>query len=258
MTQEGSLLDRLLHVVWPNRCMFCRKPIPSGLRRCADCDARKDLRTDPARCPICRKLRTECACYVGSKYAFSDMTAPFFYTEDSAPAVWDLKFYGNLLNARKLGDDMADLLNAPETPERFRLADALVPIPLHPRDRRRRGYNQSEEIARQISFRTGIPIRTDALIKVLQTAKQHTLSGQERESNLVGAFEAYIEDLTGKTILLIDDVFTTGNTMNFCADTLLHAGVGQVLCLTATKTLESHTQADAYAPPALDSSYGVI
>ncbi len=231
MVQEHSWGERLLHLFLPNQCMFCGKPLASGLRRCESCEAQA-VRPDPRICPVCEQLRADCRC----RRPFQGLAAPFYYEMGADKAIQDLKFHCNLLNARKLGDDLAELLVHPGLPDEFCYGAALVPVPLHPRDRRRRGYNQAEEIAWQISRRTGIPLRPEALKKCRRTAKQHELSAAQRKTNLQGAYQASLRGLEGQVLLLVDDVFTTGSTMDVCASALLQAGASQVYCLTAAKT----------------------
>lgn len=173
--------------------MFCGKPLASGLRRCESCEAQA-VRPDPRICPVCEQLRADCRC----RRPFQGLAAPFYYEMGADKAIQDLKFHGNLLNARKLGDDLAELLVHPGLPDEFCYGAALVPVPLHPRDRRRRGYNQAEEIARQISRRTGIPLRPEALKKCRRTAKQHELSAAQRKTNLQGPIRPVSGDWRGR------------------------------------------------------------
>lgn len=105
----------------------------------------------------------------------------------------------------------------------------LVPVPIHPRKRRERGYNQAEILCRRVSELSGIPIATSALAKRKDTPSQTTLRPAERTSNVVGTFEA--GDLTqvwGRNVVLIDDVVTTGSTLKECAVTLSASGAKEI------------------------------
>lgn len=100
--------------------------------------------------------------------------------------------------------------------------DALVPIPLHPRRERKRGYNQSEIIAKGISEVTGVPVLTSAIIRSVNTKTQTRKNKTERAQNVSGIFS--VQDATaleGKHIVIIDDVITTGATCISCAETIL-------------------------------------
>jgi ComF family protein len=104
-----------------------------------------------------------------------------------------------------------------------------IPVPLHKKKLRWRGFNQSAEIARELSFTLGGQLHEDALEKIKETPDQVTLQQDERKENLLGAFQlknpAFVR---GKKILLVDDVFTTGATMEECAKVLKQAGAREV------------------------------
>ena len=110
----------------------------------------------------------------------------------------------------------------------------LIPVPLDSKKLQIRGYNQSEELAKELSKVLQIPIITNCLIKIKHTDSQKDLSKAEREKNLEGAFEVKNpEEIMGKKIFLVDDVYTTGSTMQECAKVLKNAGTKSVwgLCL---------------------------
>lgn len=113
-------------------------------------------------------------------------------------------------------------------------AAAAVAVPLHPRRRRERGFNQATDLARHL----GLPV-VSALRRVRATADQVELPAAQRHSNMRGAFEATgrARDLAGCTVLLVDDVSTTGATLDACARALKDAGVREVRALTAARTV---------------------
>ena len=107
--------------------------------------------------------------------------------------------------------------------------EVLVPIPLAKKRLRQRGYNQSEEIAKELSSFLAIPLILNCLVKIKETASQVELSGSQREENVKGVFFCENPDtVRGKKIFLVDDVFTTGSTMEECALTLKRAGAKEV------------------------------
>ena len=117
-------------------------------------------------------------------------------------------------------------------------ADYLVPIPMHDRKQRERGYNQAEVLARVISQQMGIPLADKVLIKTAETLQQKELSAEERRKNLLSVFQISEQRvagtaLSGKTVLLVDDIYTTGATVDAAAEVLLKAGVMHVYVLTA-------------------------
>ncbi|MHC1751228.1 ComF family protein [Humidesulfovibrio sp.] len=106
--------------------------------------------------------------------------------------------------------------------------EGLVPVPLHPRRLLARGFNQSRELARLISARHGLPIWQDALVRVRRTTPQMRLARGARAENIRGAFAGRAELVAGRQLLLVDDIMTTGATLEECARALLHAGAKRV------------------------------
>jgi ComF family protein len=120
------------------------------------------------------------------------------------------------------------------------LFDLLIPVPLHLHRLRERGFNQAFLLVREINRRTGIPYRKKILQKRKPTLPQVSLSGAERERGVRGSFHAVDrEALEGKSILLVDDVYTTGATVNECSKVLMAAGAKEVNVLTLARTLKS-------------------
>jgi ComF family protein len=143
--------------------------------------------------------------------------------------VHELKYQGRKKLAPLLGDALTSLMM---TDGLLRHADLLVPIPLHPARLRERGYNQSELLARRVSALTGIPI-SGALRRVKNTKTQARIVDEAaRMRNLKGAFAVRPDaGLKDKQVILIDDVTTTGATLNAAAQVLKQAGVGAVYAL---------------------------
>ena len=115
-------------------------------------------------------------------------------------------------------------------------ATCIVPVPLHPDRQRERGYNQSELLARRVGLLAGIPVYPHALRRVRATAAQMTLNAAERSANVAGAFRCDDPAVRGATVLLIDDVCTTGATLEACAQALKAAGAAEVHGLTLART----------------------
>lgn len=108
-------------------------------------------------------------------------------------------------------------------------AEVLVPVPLHPRRLRERGYNQSGLLARELCRLTSLPVEEDTLFRHRNSGAQiRARDSEERRSNVLGAFGCRNEKLGGRRVLLIDDVCTTGATLNSCAIALKKAGVTSV------------------------------
>lgn len=115
----------------------------------------------------------------------------------------------------------------------------IIPVPITDKKKRRRGFNQSEEMAKTISEATGIPLLTDALIKTKETLPQMELKRDERLENIKNCFKIKKErEIKDKMIILLDDVYTTGSTMEECAKTLKQAGAREVWGLTAAREVD--------------------
>lgn len=143
--------------------------------------------------------------------------------------VHELKYQGRKKLAPLLGDALTSLMM---TDGLLKHADLLVPIPLHPARLRERGYNQSELLARRVSTLTGIPV-SGALRRVKNTPSQTRIKDEKRRrDNLKGAFAVRGDAaLQSKQVILIDDVTTTGATLDAAAQALKQAGVGAVYAL---------------------------
>jgi ComF family protein len=115
-------------------------------------------------------------------------------------------------------------------------ASCVVPVPLHPSRRRERGFNQARDLARHL----GLPV-VEALARIRRTPPQTELSAAERRKNLDGAFATtrHARRLAGAIVILVDDVSTTGATLDACASALRDAGVNEVRALTAARVVTS-------------------
>ena len=111
-------------------------------------------------------------------------------------------------------------------------ADVLVPIPLHPAKFKKRGYNQSELLANELSKRLSIPVETHLLERTKKTKDQKKLSGNQRLKNTVGAFHMPQNGVKYKKIILVDDVYTTGATLDEASRTLISGGLKNIYFVT--------------------------
>lgn len=181
-------------------CCRCGKPVSSPERElCRDCETQERL------------FRKGCAVY---RY------------HDISGTLYRFKYGGRREYAAFLGRGMAERIR-----QEFREGeiDLLVPVPLAAERLRKRGYNQAGLLAEVISEETGIPVRTDLLFRQSRTRPLRGISALERRRNLKNAFIVSDIDVKSKMIMLVDDIFTTGATMNACARELLRAGAAGVL-----------------------------
>jgi competence protein ComFC len=115
--------------------------------------------------------------------------------------------------------------------------DLVVPVPLGVARLAERGYNQASLLARPLAQRVGLYYRTDALRKMRDTPSQVGLTFDERQVNVAGSFEATPKYIVGKTVLVVDDVSTSGATLNACAEALLSSGAAAVYAITLARTV---------------------
>lgn len=184
-------------------------------------------------------LCTECQ---KRERAFTEVRCIMTYDEVAKGILYDLKYKGKREFAFLLSMLAADKLG---TWIRVIHPDAIIPVPIHKKRMRERGYNQAELIARGIGQILDIPVFTDVLFRKKNTRAQKTLNANERLSNLQNAFGVDIrKSRLGRvnkkpTVLLIDDIFTTGMTLNICTEKLLEKGAAKVygLCVASGKDI---------------------
>ncbi|MCD7890806.1 MAG: ComF family protein [Ruminococcus sp.] len=210
----------------------------------------------PSRCPVygsfigynddfCEKCKDSLNIFKDSfTIAEADGTcASFIYDEHISPAIMLLKdgICGNADFA--LGNALAQTVSESGFAGK---ANVIIPVPLHKRDKFSRGYNQVELIAKQMSAKLKIPVCFKAVEKVRHTSSQKSLTNAERLTNLSGAFAAARPELIqGKSILLIDDVCTTGATLSELTRLLKENNASQVFCACCCKTEINKNEGDS-------------
>jgi ComF family protein len=149
-------------------------------------------------------------------------------------AVHELKYRSRRRVAGRLSEAM---LGLPRVRQVLAGAAALVPVPLHPRRARTRGFNQSELLARELGRRAGVRTAASALVRRKDTPPQTGLSAAARRANVRGAFAVrHVSQVAGKAVVLVDDVLTTGATADACARALLAGGARRVDVYTVGRT----------------------
>ena len=176
--------------------------------------------SDPAEeyCPDCRRRWR----------SFLRNVAALEYNEAARDSVVRFKYHGR----QQYAVSYAEEIWAMRSEEILSFgADALIPVPIHRARLLKRGYNQAELLAEELSKLSGIPLRRDVLFRKRRTGAQKALGPEARIRNLAGAFSAgNVKGL--KTVILVDDIFTTGSTMEACTRVLLAAGVPTVFGVT--------------------------
>jgi ComF family protein len=201
----------------------------------------------PVRCPVC-------GCFIGGNDTFCEkcqsilvkyaghtdisgcdcFTAAYEYRDDMSVSLLMMK-HGKPGNAPfAFGHELEKRMRECGMDK----ADMLIPVPMFRSDKRKRGYNQSELIAKELGKRLGIPV-CNAVEKTVQTRSQKELGYKERLVNLKGAFAVKDAGLvSGKTVVIIDDICTTGSTLAEISKILKAAGAEKVYCACCTKTMK--------------------
>ncbi len=222
----------LIHIIFPRRCAYCGKVIPYSRMMCVKCE--KELpRIEGVICPKCAREKDKCNCKGAENY-YQSIAAPFYFEGCVRHGVHIFKFRNGFRNYEAYSLEMADTV-------RKRFADVdfdfITEVPMTRKSRKKRGYNQCFYLAKGISDILGIEHKTDVISKIYETQKQHLVRYYLRKGNLVGAFDIpNPSEVKDKTVLLCDDISTTGETLNECAKMLWLYGAKEVYCITLAVT----------------------
>lgn len=194
-------------------------------------------RLPAGHCPVCLLPVAGglvCGACLSDPPAFSHIVAALDYAFPVDALIHSLKYGGNLPMATVLANLLLTVIDHDRG-----LPDVIVPMPLHPLRLRERGFNQSLEIARILSARTGIPLLHDTCQRVRDTPSQTALPWKARRENIRGAFSCS-DDLTGKHVVIVDDVLTTGATLNELAQVLRNHHAAEASGWVIARTLPRH------------------
>jgi ComF family protein len=213
-------------LLFPPRCALCGR---GGRFICESCIAALPAAAG-ARCQRCWvpvRGRGSCRHCLESPPAFASLQSAFVMTAGARALAHQLKYDG----MTALAEPMADLIVEALAPFE---ADVVVPVPLHRGRERRRGYNQAAALAKGIGRRCAVPVGARAVRRVRDTAPlAKAMSRDERRAIVTGAFAAWdAGSVEGRRVLLVDDVATTGATLDACARAALDAGAASVWCVT--------------------------
>lgn len=223
--------EQLLSLFFPRRCAICDGVIGKEAGICKKCAEKIHFLPDHV-CMTCGKKVNEGVIYCydcGRKeHNFVRNYAVFPY-DDVRKSLYRFKYNGR---AEYAGYYAKAAYNRWGKQIRKLGVEALVPVPLHSSRMRKRGYNQAEELAKELSILTGIPVRTDLVKRCKKTKPLKTLNVSERQNNLKKAFLFTQNDVKLKTIIVIDDIYTTGSTLDAVAAVCMDAGIKQIYGLT--------------------------
>ncbi|HJX68874.1 MAG TPA: ComF family protein [Dehalococcoidia bacterium] len=219
---------------FPRRCVGCGR---GGGFLCPEC-VRELPRLMPPVCPRCGRPQASgmvCPGCWQRPTEIDGIRSPFRFDEVIRKAIHELKYRNLRAISNRLAELLADYLKESPLPR-----EALVGVPLHPRRLRERGYNQSSLLARELGKHIGLPVIEDCLIRVKQAQPQVKAADvEERRRNVADAFVCRDERVKGKRIVLIDDVCTSGATLESCAAALKDKGATSVWGLTLAREIRN-------------------
>lgn len=227
-----SVWGQLLNLLFPQRCVMCSGITTSSTAYCG-CDLPF---SGKLICPLCGKETKFCYC---EKW-FVSVAAPFLYEGNVKKAIIRLKHNPDKQISSFFAVYMTEIFD--------RLyggcnIDLIVPVPISKTTLKSKGFNHSELLAKKISKNLNIPMCTDIVLRKNNSIPQHKLSKLERILNADQSFYLNPETkMNATSILLVDDVSTTGSTLNACSKILLGAGAKSVYCLTVAQTQNNHNR----------------
>lgn len=230
------MLEELL---FPRRCPVCDNIVKPFGRLCCDACRQKLRYIGRDYCMKCGKGLSDyekayCSqCLVHPK-SFSYGRSLYRY-ESVAGSVFRFKYLGRQEYADFFGEELYRYLGNFLSQTK---AEAIIPVPLHKSRLRERGYNQSALIAKALSLRCGIPCREDVVTRIKNTVPQKKLNYQERQNNLKKAFKLHRNDVKLNIVVIVDDIYTTGSTVDALSRVLLEGGMKEVFVLTLAAGVE--------------------
>ena len=227
-------LARLPTVLYPPTCVLCQAPSSQAIDLCVGCLGDLPRILHPCRqcaSPLPEESLELCGACQTNPPAFDATIAPFRYALPINRLLTGLKFQGKLMYARILGDLTAQAV----LDSGIDLPECVIPVPLHARRLRERGFNQARELARYVARRFELPIVDGIVTRTKDTRPQMELDAKQRFKNMRDAFALNTLDLS-QHVAVLDDVMTTGNTVGELARTLKVAGVKTVDVWTVART----------------------
>ncbi|MFH1709655.1 MAG: ComF family protein [bacterium] len=233
----SNLFGQLVDLVFPPCCAICKKKDQKII--CDDCLGRI-VRLKPPICRICGKPKDNyfvsdlCEDCNKENIPFAVARSVALYEGTLKEAIHKFKFNGKKALSILLGRLLVSYLKHGDIP--MREIDLIIPLPLSKKRENQRGYNQSRLLAEEIASHYSIDLDVSSLKKIKDVAPQFELSRKERFGNIKGAFSS--SPLTGKNVLLIDDIYTTGATICEASRSLKGSGVKNVYVLTLARAVE--------------------
>ena len=226
--------DLILDLIFPQRCVVCDGILPYGKKElCVECQ-KKIHYISGASCYQCGKpvKETEEYCFDcrKKKHLYTQGVALFSY-EYIRASLYRYKYGDRREYAAVYGKYMAERFYEKKIHWR---PQALIPVPLHRKKKKKRGYNQAELIAKELGKHWEIPVITNLVVRVKNTRPMKEIDGTERQNNLKKAFKLGKNDVKLNTIIIIDDIYTTGSTIDAIAEVCREAGISNIYFMTVS------------------------
>lgn len=229
----SGLIRALYDLIYPSVCPVCdRVTSRFAADICPDCQRRLSF-VGRSYCMTCGKPVDEadeyCADCKGRRHIYDEGRSLLVYDEYASASVYRFKYRGRREYAACYARLMHERL---ERKIRSWDPDVMIPVPVHKSRLKKRGYNQAALIADELAKRTGIPVDKGLILRKVATGAQKNLSAAERQKNLKKAFIATGNVVKYRTVLIVDDIYTTGATMDALAAVLKDAGIRKVYFVT--------------------------
>jgi competence protein ComFC len=221
-----KIYEYLISLIFPKRCGICGTTIATNLQMCEECCCNLPIIKGDI-CKNCGREIKVCCCK-NKKYEFERCVAPFYYEGIIKKGIWRYKYRGKLYAAETFAHYILETICLEYESINF---DVVTAVPMSKKELAKRGYNQSVLLAKLLA--RGLNIKyCEALTKISDTKPQQSCNALQRQSNVFGVFKAInIKNIKDKTILFVDDISTTGTTLNECSKMLKLAGAKQIYCV---------------------------
>ncbi len=248
MNKLYNFFDKILDLVFPKKCMVCKEIFDfneTSIGVCDDCIKifkaptgttckQCGKETEQEYCDICTKYLSG-KLYKDNTFYFTKNYPIFIYNDSTKISIFELKYSKNLSVLK----GFEKIINQRLKDLDFSKIDLIIPVPMYIKKERKRGFNQAKLFAKLVSNLTKINYNDKALIRHRKTTVQSDKTLSMRYANLENCFSVTDKNsIKNKTILLIDDIYTSGSTINMCAKTLIENGANEVFSLSISITNE--------------------
>ena len=225
-----NLRENFLWIFFSNRCELCGIPIKRNRKICANCEKNGE-KLSKKDCHYCGGIKGECKCK-NHRMKYNGVVSPYYYSDSIKRCIHRFKFNNKAFLGKILSQKMTEKVKKEYKDKTF---DMVTYVPFSSEQMTKRKYNQSELLAEEISKNLSLPL-VPTLEKDYNQGIQHRKKMSRRNGNVFGTYSAKNSNVKDKTILLVDDIKTSGSTLNECARELKFSGAKAVYCVTAAVT----------------------